>query len=60
MKGACLSTQPLTWCMEMNTMDTPIMKLMVSSCENRAHDMMAVKMVAMVEEYFLRMVSANL
>ena len=41
-------------------MDTPMRKLMESSCPNMTYDMTAVKMVAMVLEYFLRIVSANL
>lgn len=48
------------WCMEMNTTVTPIKKLSVRECPNRAADMMPVTMVAIVDEYFLRMVSAYL
>lgn len=48
------------WCMEMKTMVTPMRKLSVSVCPNSAADMMPVKMVATVEEYFLRIVSAYL
>ena len=47
-------------CMEMKTMVTPMQKLMVSACPNSRADIRPVKMVAMVEEYFLRMVSAYL
>ena len=47
-------------CMEMKTMVTPIQKLMVRACPNRAADMRPVKIVAMVEEYFFSMVSAYL
>ena len=46
--------------MEMKTMVTPMRKLSVSWWPNSAADMMPVKMVATVEEYFLRMVSAYL
>jgi len=44
----------------MNTMVTPIRKLSVSEWPKSAADMMPVKMVAIVDEYFLRMVSAYL
>jgi len=47
-------------CMEMKTMVTPMQKLMVRACPNRAADMRPVKMVAIVEEYFFSMVSAYL
>lgn len=47
-------------CMEMKTMVTPMQKLMVSACPNSSADMRPVKIVAMVEEYFFRMVSAYL
>ena len=47
-------------CMEMKTMVTPMQKLTVSACPNNRADMRPVKMVAMVEEYFFRMVSAYL
>merc|ERR1719199_2208039 len=47
-------------CMEMKTMLTPMTKLRVSLCPNRAALIRPVRMVAMVDEYFLRMVSANL
>ena len=47
-------------CMEMKTMVTPIQKLMVSACPNKAADISPVNMVAMVEEYFFSMVSAYL
>ena len=46
--------------MEMSTMDTPIRKFIDSSCPNMTYDITAVNMVAMVLEYFLRIVSANL
>lgn len=48
------------WCMEMKTMVTPIKKLIVREWPNSAADMMPVKIVAIVDEYFLRMVSAYL
>jgi hypothetical protein len=54
-----LSPNVKNWCMLMNTMLTPIRKFMVSLCPNSAQLRMAVKMVAMVLLYFLRMVSAN-
>jgi len=41
-------------------METPIAKLTVSGWPNSARLSTAVKMVAMVLEYFFRMVSANL
>lgn len=44
----------------MNTMVTPIKKLSVSEWPKSAADMMPVKMVAIVDEYFLRIVSAYL
>jgi len=47
-------------CIEMKTMVTPMQKLMVRACPNRAADMSPVKMVAIVEEYFFSMVSAYL
>ena len=47
-------------CMEMNTIVTPMQKLRVRGWPNRAADMRPVKIVAMVEEYFFRMVSAYL
>lgn len=47
-------------CMEMKTIVTPMQKLMVRACPNRAADMRPVKMVAIVEEYFFSMVSAYL
>ena len=47
-------------CIEMKTMVTPMQKLMVRACPNRAADMRPVKMVAIVEEYFFSMVSAYL
>jgi hypothetical protein len=46
-------------CMEMKTMATPMKKLMLRSWPKSAHDMSPVKMVATVEEYFFRIVSAN-
>lgn len=47
-------------CMEMNTIVTPMQKLRVRGWPNRAADMRPVKIVAMVEEYFFRIVSAYL
>ena len=47
-------------CMEMKTIVTPMQKLMVRACPNRAADMRPVKMVAIVEEYFFSIVSAYL
>ena len=47
-----------TWCMDTKTIDTPRKKLTVSACPNSTNDSSAVQMVAMVLEYFLRMVSA--
>ena len=47
-------------CMEMKTMVTPMQKLMVSACPNSSADISPVNIVAMVEEYFLSMVSAYL
>ena len=44
----------------MPTMETPIQKFMVSLCPKSTALMMPVKMVATVEEYFFRMVSAYL
>jgi hypothetical protein len=48
------------WCIDTKTMLTPRAKFTVSGCEKAAQLRTAVKMVAMVEEYFFRMVSANL
>lgn len=47
-------------CMEMNTIVTPMQKLRVRAWPNSSADMRPVKMVAMLEEYFFRMVSAYL
>ena len=47
-------------CMEMNTIVTPMQKLRVRGWPNKAADMRPVKIVAMVEEYFFKMVSAYL
>ena len=47
-------------CMEMKTIVTPMQKLSVRACPNSAADIRPVKMVAIVEEYFFRMVSAYL
>jgi len=46
-------------CMEMNTMETPMKKLMVSWWPNIIADIKPVKMVATVDEYFFRIVSAR-
>ena len=46
-------------CMLMKTMDTPMKKLMVSSCPNSIADISPVRMVAMVEEYFFKIVSVQ-
>jgi hypothetical protein len=40
-------------------MDTPMKKLMVSSCPNSIADISPVRMVAMVEEYFFKIVSVQ-
>ena len=50
----------MNWCMDMKTMETPIRKLKVSLWPKAAADTNAVKMVAMVDEYFFKIVSANL
>lgn len=42
------------WCMEMPTIDTPMLKLNVSLCPNSAADSTAVNSVAIVEEYLKR------
>lgn len=42
----------------MRTTETPSTKLMVSACPNREAEARAVKMVAMVDEYFFRIASA--
>lgn len=54
-----LSPKVKNWCMLINTMLTPIKKFIVSLWPNRAQLVMAVKIVAMVLLYFLRIVSAN-
>ena len=44
----------------MNTTETPMRKFNVNGCPNNAALNNPVKIVAMVEEYFFKMVSANL
>merc|ERR1712216_1104543 len=48
------------WCMDTNTIDTPMAKCMESECPNNAADINAVNIVATVLLYFFKMVSANL
>ena len=48
------------WCMEIPTMVTPMQKLMVSLWPKSTALMIPVKMVATVDEYFFKMVSAYL
>eukprot|EP00200_Dunaliella_tertiolecta_P000212 CAMPEP_0202364864 /NCGR_PEP_ID=MMETSP1126-20121109/16103_1 /ASSEMBLY_ACC=CAM_ASM_000457 /TAXON_ID=3047 /ORGANISM="Dunaliella tertiolecta, Strain CCMP1320" /LENGTH=104 /DNA_ID=CAMNT_0048959595 /DNA_START=340 /DNA_END=654 /DNA_ORIENTATION=+ len=55
-----LSPNVKNWCMEMSTMETPRMKFTVRLCPNSTQLMRAVNMVAIVELYFFRMVSAYL
>lgn len=48
-----------TWCIEMNTIEIPIKKFIVNLCPNSTADAMPVKIVATVEEYFFKIVSAT-
>lgn len=48
----------VTWCMEIKTIDIPRTKFMVKVWPNSAAEAMPVKMVATVDEYFFRIVSA--
>ena len=48
-----------TWCIEIKTMDIPKTKFIVKIWPNNAADAMPVKIVATVEEYFFRIVSAR-
>lgn len=50
---------PFTWCIEMNTIEMPIRKFIVNLCPNSTADAMPVKIVATVDEYFFKIVSAT-
>lgn len=43
----------------MNTIEIPIKKFIVNLCPNSTADAMPVKIVATVEEYFFKIVSAT-
>ena len=47
-------------CMDMKTIDTPNAKFNVNAWPNKAADISPVKIVAIVDEYFFKIVSANL
>ena len=48
-----------TWCIEINTTDMPRRKLIVKVCPRKAAEARPVKIVATVEEYFFKIVSAG-
>ena len=48
------------WCIEINTIEMPNRKLIVRVCPKNAADASPVKIVATVDEYFFKIVSAYL
>lgn len=50
----------LTWCIEIKTIDIPKIKFIVREWPNNAADAMPVKIVATVDEYFFKIVSASI
>lgn len=53
-------TTILTWCIEIKTIDIPKIKFIVREWPNNAADAMPVKIVATVDEYFFKIVSASI
>lgn len=50
----------ITWCIEINTIEMPRRKLTVKGCPKNAAEAKPVKIVATVDEYFFKIVSAAL
>ena len=50
----------VTWCIEINTIEMPKRKLTVKGCPKNAAEARPVKIVATVDEYFFKIVSAVL
>lgn len=50
----------ITWCIEIKTTDIPKIKFIVRVWPNNAADAIPVKIVATVDEYFFKIVSAHI
>jgi len=55
-----LASGEKNWCIEINTTDMPRRKLMVKVCPKNAAEARPVNIVATVDEYFFKIVSAYL
>jgi hypothetical protein len=53
-----LASGEKNWCIEINTTDMPRRKLMVKVCPKNAAEARPVNIVATVDEYFFKIVSA--